>query len=130
MITDRHATVAEGLAKLPGPAGERWAIVLEHGTLEVEIYAPRGTDPQKPHTRDELYVVVAGRGTFFCDGERFPFEIGDALFARAGAVHRFENFSDDLAVWVMFYGAEGGEATSRASGVPASVFAREISPAQ
>jgi len=49
---------------------------------------------------------------------------------QSSAVHRFENFSDDLAVWVMFYGAEGGEATSRASGVPASVFAREISPAQ
>jgi len=24
--------------------------------------------------------------------------------------HRFENFSDDLAVWVFFYGPEGGEA--------------------
>jgi hypothetical protein len=24
--------------------------------------------------------------------------------------HRFENFSDDLALWVFFYGPEGGEA--------------------
>jgi hypothetical protein len=24
--------------------------------------------------------------------------------------HRFEQFSQDLAVWVMFYGPEGGEA--------------------
>jgi hypothetical protein len=31
------------------------------------------------------------------------------LFAAAGAVHRFENFSGDLTVWVMFYGPEGGE---------------------
>ena len=52
-------------------------------------------------------------GTFVCDGERTAFETGDALFAPAGAVHRFEDFSDDLAVWVMFYGAEGGEAASR-----------------
>ena len=57
-------------------------------------------------------VVVAGHGTFFCDGERTPFARGDALFAPARAVHRFEDFSDDLAVWVMFYGAEGGEAAS------------------
>ena len=78
----------------------------------VELYAPRGTDPQKPHTRDELYVVVAGNGTFFCDGTRMRFETGDALFAPAHAEHRFEDFSDDLAVWVMFYGAEGGEAAS------------------
>jgi hypothetical protein len=25
-------------------------------------------------------------------------------------VHRFEDFTDDLAVWVIFYGPEGGEA--------------------
>ena len=24
-------------------------------------------------------------------------------------VHRFEEFSDDFATWVMFYGPEGGE---------------------
>jgi mannose-6-phosphate isomerase-like protein (cupin superfamily) len=103
----------DALAKLPTPAGQRFVGTFAHGTLVVELYAPRGSDPQKPHTRDELYVVVAGRGTFFCDGTRFAFETGDALFARAGAVHRFEEFSDDLAVWVMFYGAEGGEETSR-----------------
>ncbi len=56
----RHAAVVEAMELLPGPGGERFAKVLEHGSMEVEVYAPRGTDPQKPHTRDELYVVVAG----------------------------------------------------------------------
>jgi hypothetical protein len=27
-------------------------------------------------------------------------------------VHRFEEFSDDLIVWVIFYGPEGGEKKS------------------
>ena len=102
----------DALARLPTSDGKRFTVVFEHGTLALELYAPRGHDPQKPHTRDELYVVVAGRGTFVCDGERNAFETGDALFAPAGAAHRFEDFSDDLAVWVMFYGAEGGEAAS------------------
>jgi mannose-6-phosphate isomerase-like protein (cupin superfamily) len=102
----------DALARLPTPGGKRFTVAFEHGTLVLELYAPRGSDPQKPHTRDELYVVVAGRGTFFCDGVREPFECGDALFVPAHAVHRFEDFSDDLAVWVMFYGAEGGEAAS------------------
>ena len=31
------------------------------------------------------------------------------LFAAAGVEHRFENFSYDLALWVLFYGPEGGE---------------------
>jgi mannose-6-phosphate isomerase-like protein (cupin superfamily) len=102
----------DALERLPTPAGKRFVEMFEHGTLVLELYAPRGSDPQNPHTRDELYVVVAGRGWFFCDGARAAFQTGDALFAPAGAVHRFEDFSDDLAVWVMFYGPEGGEAAS------------------
>jgi hypothetical protein len=27
----------------------------------------------------------------------------------AGVVHRFEEFTEDLVVWVVFYGPEGGE---------------------
>lgn len=100
---------AEALARLPTPDGKRFVSCFEHGTLVLEMYAPHGSDPQQPHTRDELYVVVAGSGVFVCDGRRTRFGCGDALFAAAGAVHRFEEFSDDLAVWVMFYGAEGGE---------------------
>ncbi|MDQ3378133.1 MAG: cupin domain-containing protein, partial [Actinomycetota bacterium] len=34
---------------------------------------------------------------------------GDALFVPAGVEHRFENFTDDLVAWVVFYGPEGGE---------------------
>ena len=102
----------DALARLPTSAGKRFVAMLEHGTLLLELYAPRGSDPQKPHTRDELYIVVSGSGMFFCDGTRSVFASGDALFVPAAAVHRFENFSDDLAVWVMFYGPEGGEAAS------------------
>ena len=105
-----HWRVAEALEKLPGPGGERWAVLLERGTLEVEIYAPRGTDPQQPHTRDELYVVVSGSGEFVHGSARAAFEPGDVLFVPAHEEHRFESFTDDLVVWVMFYGPEGGEA--------------------
>lgn len=99
----------DAIAKVPTADGKRFATIFEHGTLSVEIYAPRGTDPQKPHTRDEGYIVVHGTGTFLCGGRREQFAPGDFLFAAAGVEHRFENFSDDLAVWVIFYGPEGGE---------------------
>ena len=105
-----RVTVGEGLAKLPGPNRERWATLLEHGTLVVEIYAPRGHDPQKPHTRDEIYVVVEGSGEFVNGDERQRFAPGDVLFVPAHVEHRFENFTDNLVVWVIFYGPEGGEA--------------------
>ena len=108
-MADHRLTVADALARLPGPAGERFVELFRHGTLSVELYAPRGHDPQTPHTRDEVYVVVTGRGEFVNDGARQRFGPGDLLFVPAQVEHRFENFTDDLAVWVVFYGPEGGE---------------------
>jgi len=107
--TGARVSAGDALARLPAPGGKRFATVYVHGTLQVEIYAPRGTDPQQPHTRDEVYVVVSGSGTFVNGERRDPFGPGDFLFAPAGLVHRFEDFSDDLVVWVLFYGPEGGE---------------------
>jgi mannose-6-phosphate isomerase-like protein (cupin superfamily) len=108
-MADHRLTVADALARLPGPAGERYVELFRHGTLSVELYAPRGHDPQTPHTRDEVYVVVTGRGEFVNDGARQRFGPGDLLFVPAQVEHRFDNFTDDLAVWVVFYGPEGGE---------------------
>ena len=101
--------VAEGLAQLPTPDGKRFSTLFRHGTMSLEVYAPRGTDPQQPHLQDELYFVVSGRGDFVVNEQRLSFQPGDALFVPAGAIHRFENFTDDMAVWVVFWGPEGGE---------------------
>ena len=95
--------------RIPGPSGERSTVVFEHGTLLVKLYAPRERDLQTPHTRDEVYVVVSGHGTFVHGNEREPFGPNEFLFASAGVVHRFEDFTDDLLVWVLYYGPEGGE---------------------
>jgi mannose-6-phosphate isomerase-like protein (cupin superfamily) len=104
-----NATVDDALVGLPGPKGERFASVFQHGSLLVEIYAPRGVDPQNPHTRDEIYFVASGSGEYVCGDSRQRFSPTDILFAVAGVEHRFENFSDDLTLWVVFYGPEGGE---------------------
>jgi len=104
------SSVTDALSHLPGPNGERFATIFEHGSLLIEIYAPRGSHPQKPHDRDEIYFVVNGSGEFFCNGARQSFAPSDILFAAAGVEHRFENFTEDLTVWVIFYGPVGGEA--------------------
>ena len=77
--------------------------------MYVEIYKPREIDKQTPHLQDELYVVISGSGVFLNGEVRSPFQAGDILFAPAGAEHRFENFTDDFATWVIFYGPVGGE---------------------
>lgn len=108
-MTDGWKVSAREAAAMPLPEGRRSAEVLRHGSLEVRYYAPQGVDPQTPHERDEVYIVERGSGHFVRGAERVPFGAGDMLFVPARMEHRFEDFSADLAVWVMFYGPEGGE---------------------
>jgi mannose-6-phosphate isomerase-like protein (cupin superfamily) len=89
--------------------GRLSALLMRHGSMELRWYAPKVTDTQTPHDRDEVYVVVAGRGWFSRGEERVPFRPGDALFVPADQAHRFEDFTPDLALWVIFYGPVGGE---------------------
>ena len=103
-----HATARDAQAA-PVPEGRRSAEILRHGSLEVRWYAPRGTDPQTPHERDEIYVVASGRAEFVRGTEHAAIGPHDVLFVPAHMEHRFEAMSEDFAVWVMLYGTAGGE---------------------
>lgn len=107
----RHATLAAARALLPAPGPDvlRSVAVFQHGTLLLKLYSPAGDDLQKPHTRDELYIVASGSGIFLNGDARHAFGPGDALFVPAGVIHRFESYTADFQVWVVFYGPEGGE---------------------
>ena len=79
-------------------------VVFETPEVSIELYAPVGTDDQEPHDRDELYIVATGTGTFSRGDELVKFGPGDLLFVPAHVPHRFESFTDDFKVWVIFYG--------------------------
>lgn len=107
-MTERY-TVEHASGIAAGSERGDYGILLQHGTMELGFYKPEGSDPQETHDRDEIYIIQSGTG-FFVHGEnREPFELGEALFVPAGDVHRFEDFSDDFAAWVIFYGPAGGE---------------------
>jgi mannose-6-phosphate isomerase-like protein (cupin superfamily) len=112
----RVIRLAEAQSGIPGPAGEHAVSVLRRGTLRAMLslgrFAPLPR-PTTPHDQDEVYVVIRGRGVLFHDGRRDPFEAGDLLFVAAGTEHRFEDFTEDLTVWVVFYGPSGGEVSHR-----------------
>ena len=108
-VAERWWATVEGAAALPIPGGQRSVEVISHGSMVVKYYAPRGKDEQTPHTRDELYVVARGHGTFINGDKEHHFGVGDVLFVPAGVEHRFEDFTDDFGTWVIFYGPEGGE---------------------
>jgi mannose-6-phosphate isomerase-like protein (cupin superfamily) len=86
------------------------ATLFRRGTLDLKLAVPARPNVQTPHDQDELYIVVRGRGELVLDGKRDHFEPGDLLFVAAGVEHHFEDASDDLLVWRVFYGRDGGEA--------------------
>src|SRR5262245_56351463 len=96
-------------ARIPGPAGEHSVSVLQRGTLNLKLSVPVRPNQQTPHAQDEIYVILRGRGVLVHDGRRDAFEPGDAMFVAAGTEHQFEDFTEDLTVWVVFYGPPGGE---------------------
>lgn len=103
-----HASPLTSLQKLDAQ-NPLFANIFSHGSLSLEIYRPQQVDLQQPHTRDEVYVIISGQGMFNNGGTRHPFAAGDFIFVAAGVEHRFEDFSEDFATWVIFYGPEGGE---------------------
>jgi len=106
----RVIRLADAQAAIPGAPAPHFADLLKHGTLLVKLSFPLNPNVQTPHEQDEVYVIVRGRGVLFHDGRRDAFGAGDLLFVPAGTEHHFEDFSEDLAVWVVFYGLPGGEA--------------------
>lgn len=96
---------ADILKKMPpeGSDESRYIEPFVKDMTSLGMYAPVGQDNQQPHTQDELYFVVSGSGIFVHDGERTAFGPGDALFVAARTHHRFEQFTDDFATWVVFW---------------------------
>ncbi|MEX2281145.1 MAG: cupin domain-containing protein [Gemmatimonadota bacterium] len=105
-----HFPLSAALAAAAAQTTARSVELFRHCTLTIKLYAPRGHDPQTPHTQDEIYVIASGSGQFFDGQQRIRVGPGDLLFAAAGQPHRFEDFTDGFATWVMFYGPDGGEA--------------------
>lgn len=80
-----------------------FVVLLKDKQMSVEYFAPKGVDAQTPHAQNELYVIASGSGELCRDGEICWCTTGDVLFVPAGMVHRFQNFSEDFATWVIFY---------------------------
>jgi mannose-6-phosphate isomerase-like protein (cupin superfamily) len=70
-------------------------------------HLPAGSaDPQQPHTEDEIYVVLSGRGRLHTDTGDADAVPGAVLYVPAGERHRFIDIVHDLDVVVLFAPAE------------------------
>ncbi|MEV0326044.1 cupin domain-containing protein [Micromonospora echinospora] len=77
---------------------------LSLGTYVIPVGAP---DPQRPHTEDEIYVVLRGRGRLRTPDEAVDVGPGSVVFVPAGEEHRFVDVTEELTVLVVFGPAEG-----------------------
>ena len=69
-----------------------------------------GVDDQVPHAEDEVYVVLAGRGSFTGAGTTVAVGPGSVLWVPAGEEHRFHDVAEDLAVLAVFAPPYSGRA--------------------
>ncbi len=65
-----------------------------------------GTDPQSPHTEDEVYYVVRGKAQIKVGGEDRPVQAGSVVFVAKNVEDRFHSIEEELSVLVLFAPAE------------------------
>ncbi len=106
MNRDPYHISIEAAANLLEKENERFVQVMKNGNMKVEYFAPKRFDRQQPHSQDELYIIIAGETDFLRDGKTMECSQGDVIFVPAKMEHRFVNFSEDFATWVIFYGEE------------------------
>ena len=72
-------------------AGELYHEFLSVPDLSGGVYVLEAgaTDPQSPHTEDELYVVMSGRASVVVREETRPVGPGSVVFVAAHVPHRF-----------------------------------------
>jgi mannose-6-phosphate isomerase-like protein (cupin superfamily) len=77
-------------------------------SLSVGVYhlPAGGTDPQQPHSEDEVYYVVSGRAMIRVGDEDRPVTAGSIVFVAAEVEHRFHNITEELVILVFFAPAE------------------------
>ena len=61
-----------------------------------------GEDRQHPHTADEMYVVLRGRGTLRVGDQTLEVHTGSVISVDHGEDHRFVDIAEDLHLLVVF----------------------------
>lgn len=76
--------------------------------LSLGLYVlPAGeTDPQSPHTEDEVYYVIGGKAKIRVADEDRDVQTGSIIHVTKKAEHRFHSIEEELTVLVFFAPAE------------------------
>ena len=89
-------------------SGDSWMEFLRVPALSMGVYVlpAGGEDPQTPHTEDEVYYVVSGRGVLHVAGRDQPVQAGSVAFVAGKTEHHFHSIDEELTTLVFFAPAE------------------------
>ncbi len=89
-------------------AGKLYLEFLRQPDLSVGLYVlpAGGTDPQKPHTEDEVYYVLSGKARIRVGEEDREVRTGSLVYVAKNVEHRFHSIEEELRVLVFFAPAE------------------------
>lgn len=73
-------------------------------------------DEQQPHSEDEVYYIVSGKGFIRVGTEDRAVQAGTMVFVSAHMEHRFHTIVEDLTILVFFAPAEYTQAHAKDSG--------------
>ncbi len=95
-------------------SGQDYLEFLRVPALSAGLYmlAAGAVDMQQPHTEDEVYYIISGRGFIRVGAEEHPVEAGTLVYVKANVEHRFHTITEELRVLVFFAPAEYSAAQS------------------
>ncbi len=75
-------------------------------SLGLYVLPTGGTDPQSPHTEDEVYYVVSGKAQILVAEKNHEVQAGSIVYVEKNVAHRFHSIEEELTVLVFFAPAE------------------------
>jgi mannose-6-phosphate isomerase-like protein (cupin superfamily) len=99
----------DGLERARLESGGAYLEFLRVPAMSAGLYTldAGASDPQRPHTEDEIYIILEGRAQISVGDTDFPANAGDTIFVPAKLPHRFHSIAEALKVIVVFAPAEG-----------------------
>jgi len=75
-------------------------------SLGLYVLPAGGTDPQSPHSEDEIYYVVSGQAQIKVADEDRAVQAGSVVYVAKNVEHRFHSIEEELTLLVFFAPAE------------------------
>ena len=77
---------------------------LRRDSMSLEVYRLEAgaTDPQDPHTEDEVYYIVTGSAKIRIGDDMHPVEPGDIIFVEREINHYFFDIESELVTLIFF----------------------------